>query len=233
MRKYYRGTFVLGCGSPSDDTETDVTPLVDPPVPEARQVTAALQQFTGTIQQRPPDYSAVKVAGRRAYRLARQGKPVRLAPREVTVHHLNLVRYEYPHLVLDICCSAGTYVRSLGRDLAAALGTAAVMSELTRTAIGEFRLADAVALEDLGTHNVLQHLLPAGLAVAELVRLDLTASEVQDVINGRRIERDDLPVPRDEEIAGFDTSGQLLAILSPREKGILSPVRVFPPVVTQ
>jgi tRNA pseudouridine55 synthase len=233
MRKYYRGTFLLGRSSPSDDTETDASLLENPPVPDARQLTVALKPFSGTIQQRPPEYSAVKVAGRRAYRLARQGKAVQLAPRDVTVYQLDLVSYDYPQLVLDICCSSGTYVRSLGRDLAASLGTAAVMCALTRTAIGGFRIADAVALEDLGTHNVLEHMLPAGLAVAELPRLDLTAQEVQAVINGRQIERGDLAVPRENEIAAFDTSGQLLAILNPRGTGILSPVRVFPPVAAQ
>ncbi|NIL98060.1 MAG: tRNA pseudouridine(55) synthase TruB [Planctomycetales bacterium] len=229
MRKYYRGTFRLGCSSPSDDTETDVTRRDDLPIPDVQQLTAALRQWTGTIQQRPPAYSAVKVAGRRAYKLARQGKPVQLAARQVTVYQLALVRYDYPELVLDICCSAGTYVRSLGRDLAASLGTAAVMSALTRTAIGRFRLADAVALEDLGTHNVLQHMLPADLAVAELPRTELTSGEVARIVNGRRIEREGWAAGGEEEIAAFDTSGRLLAILKPGAAGILAPIRVFPP----
>ena len=75
--------------------------------------------------------------------MARQGRPVELAPREVTIHRLAVVRYEYPELVLEIECSGGTYIRSLGRDLAESLGTAAVMSALERTAIGWFRIEQA------------------------------------------------------------------------------------------
>ncbi|NIP87373.1 MAG: tRNA pseudouridine(55) synthase TruB [Planctomycetales bacterium] len=229
MRKCYRATFLLGRSSPSDDTETEVTPLEGPPQPTAAQVTAALAPLTGTIQQRPCAYSAVKVAGRRAYRLARQGKDVPLAAREVTIFQLQLVQYDYPQLVLDIACSGGTYVRALGRDLAQSLGTAAVMSALTRTAIGPFRVEDAIPLVDLGTHNILQHLLPAGLAVGALPRLDLTPAEAEDVLNGRQVARDPSCETGGVEVAAFDSRGQLLAILRVQERGIFAPTRVFPP----
>ena len=90
------------------------------------------------IQQRPPAFSALKIGGRRAYDLARSGKEVVLKPRPVTVYELTVRDFAYPRLVLETQCSAGTYVRSLGRDLAESIGTAAVMSELVRLEIGPF-----------------------------------------------------------------------------------------------
>ena len=98
---------------------------------------AVLPRFVGHIEQRPPEYSALKIGGKRAYDLARQGKSVDLAPRPVDVYELRLVDYDYPRMTLEVACGAGTYIRSLGRDLAAAVGTAAVMSALVRTAVGE------------------------------------------------------------------------------------------------
>ena len=112
-------------------------------------MTAAAERFVGRIRQRPPAYSALKVRGRRAYQLARKGRPVELVPREVTIHRLAVVRYEYPELVLEVECSGGTYIRSLGRDLAESLGTAAVMSALERTAIGGFRIEQAADPREL------------------------------------------------------------------------------------
>ena len=144
MPKRYRGTFLLGCRSPSDDVELEPKLLTDPPIPTREQVEAALPAFVGDIQQVPPAYSAIKLGGQKAYDLARRGDAPDLPPRPVTIHAIGVARYEYPELVLDIHCGSGTYIRSLGRDLAAALGTAAVMSELERTAIGEFRVEDAV-----------------------------------------------------------------------------------------
>ena len=115
LPKYYRATFQLGCSSDSDDVDTEVKPLTQPPIPTHQEVEGALAVFTGVIQQRPPAYSAVHVDGQRSYKLARRGETVELQPRPVTIHSLDVVRYEYPELVLDIHCGSGTYVRALGR----------------------------------------------------------------------------------------------------------------------
>lgn len=229
MRKRYRGTFLLGRSSPSDDIETDLNPIEHPPVPEMDQIRAVLPQFKGIIQQRPPEYSAIKVGGRRAYDMARQGQAVTLSEREVTVYELDIVDYTYPELTLDICCGAGTYVRSLGRDIAMRLGTAAVMSALTRSAIGNFRIDGAVDLEQVEADSIAQQLLPPSQAVAELPGLELTEHEIRDVANGRSFQRANMTESPQVEVAAFHNYGQLLAILSHRGNGKLSPVRVFLP----
>ena len=143
MPKHYRGTFRLGCHSPTDDTEGEVVPLSGATPPPRAAITAALGQFVGRIHQRPPAYSALKIGGQRAYHLARKGQAVTLPLRPVTIHALSINRFEYPELVLDIECGSGTYIRSLGRDLAKVVGTAAVMTGLTRTAIGPYAIDDA------------------------------------------------------------------------------------------
>jgi tRNA pseudouridine55 synthase len=229
LPKHYAAAFLLGRRSPSDDVDTPVTELANPPVPTLEEVSAAATRLTGPIQQRPPAYSAVKVSGRRAYELARRGKPVDLEPRTVTVYRLEVESYAYPELRLRVECGSGTYVRSLGRDLAESLGTAAVMSELVRTAIGSFRLADAVDPTTLDRNNWADHLLPPLRAVEALPRITLDAAELARVRSGLSIERADVP-PSDPpaEIAAIDADGRLAAILVPRGPGLWGPVHNLP-----
>ncbi|MBX7073928.1 MAG: tRNA pseudouridine(55) synthase TruB [Pirellulales bacterium] len=226
MPKRYRATFLLGRSSPSDDVETQVSPLDDAPRPSREQIAAALPRFVGPIMQRPPAYSAVHVAGQRAYALARQGKSVDLPPREVAIHELRIERYECPELVLEIECGSGTYVRSLGRDLAESLGTAAVMSALVRTAIGDFHVDAASELDSLTADNLPAVLAPARQAVAMLSTIKLAADEVGRIVRGQTIRR---PVASaDSQWAALAPGGELLAILRRREDGSLGPARVFP-----
>jgi len=225
--KTYTGTFLLGRQSPTEDIEGEVTELPDVVVPTRDQIAAAAERFVGRIQQRPPAYSAVKVGGRRAYKLARKGESVELPPRPVTIHRLEVNSYAYPELTLKIECGSGTYVRSLGRDLALSLGTAAVMAALVRTAIGEFRLEDAVAPEVLTRENWTSHLLPAARAVATLPRMTLSAEQVGDVAQGLAVAVAS-PQADAPEIAGLDPTGRLVAILTPRGRGRVGPMRNFP-----
>jgi len=215
MPKSYTGTFLLGRHSPTEDTEGPVTELPDPPVPTAQEVAAAAARLVGTLQQRPPSYSALKVQGRRAYERARSGESVSLEPREVVVYRLEVRRYEYPELVLDVECGGGTYVRSLGRDLAESLGTAAVMSALVRTAVGSFALADAVDPLSLVRESLAERLLPPICAVAALPRVPLSSEEVVEIGHGRTVP---IPAgaPEGPQYAGVDPGGQLVAVLVPR-----------------
>src|SRR6476646_831875 len=126
-RKRYRATVCFGASSTTDDLEGQLTPSVGA-APTEEVVAATLDGFRGPISQRPPDYSAIKVAGRRAYAMARAGQAITLAPREVTIHALDLVEWDgsepdRPIAVLDVACSAGTYVRALARDLGERLGS--------------------------------------------------------------------------------------------------------------
>ncbi|MHB1036525.1 MAG: tRNA pseudouridine(55) synthase TruB [Pirellulales bacterium] len=224
MPKRYTGTFLLGRESPTEDVEGPVTELPDAPRPTLDELARAATELTGPIQQRPPAFSALKVAGRRAYDLARAGKDVVLQPRPVMVHRLAVARYEYPEMTLDVECGAGTYIRSLGRDLANRVGTAAVMSALTRTAIGSFRLAEACELDRLTPQTLAERVLPALRAVESLPTVVLTDEESARIKHGLAVEK---AAPPGEEFAGVDCSGRLVAILVRRADGCLGPLRNF------
>ncbi|MGH7134895.1 MAG: tRNA pseudouridine(55) synthase TruB [Pirellulales bacterium] len=223
MPKRYMGTFLLGRESETEDVEGQVRMLDDAPQPTDADLRAAAARFVGQIEQRPPAFSALKVEGRRAYDLARAGKHVDLAPRRVTVYRLDVVRYNYPELVLEIECGSGTYIRSLGRDLAASLGTAAVMSALVRTAIGSFEIANAWLPERLDRDNRTDWLETPLQAVAALERVSLTAAEAERVRHGMAIGSASAELAG--EVAALNKDGELVAILRADEDGTLRPVR--------
>ncbi len=222
MPKCYAAAFLLGRTSPTEDIDGEVTELDHPPVPSLEQITAAAARLCGEIRQRPPAFSAVKVQGRRAYELARRGRQVDLEPRTVTVSRLEVESYAYPELRLRVECGSGTYVRSLGRDLAESLGTAAVMSELVRTAIGGFRIENSVVPEALTRESWTAHLLPPLAAVEALPRVPLIPAELERVRSGQSICRSDVP-PDAAEIAALDSGGRLAAILVSRGPGVWGP----------
>ncbi|HEY6570336.1 MAG TPA: tRNA pseudouridine(55) synthase TruB, partial [Candidatus Limnocylindrales bacterium] len=192
--KRYRATICLGARSTTDDIDGERTPVDGPPVTREALVDA-LAAFTGPIRQVPPDYSAVQVAGRRAYQLARSGQPVELAAREVTIHELELVEWDdvdpaRPVAVVDVMCSAGTYIRALARDLGERLGTGAYLGALVRTASGGFRLEDAISLDDLRAHagdgpaGVEQILRPIDAGLEDLPHAAITADEIRRLGEG-------------------------------------------------
>lgn len=147
--KGYYAEVELGVRTTTDDAEGEVVErLPVPPLDEAG-LERALAAFRGTIQQVPPIYSAIKVAGQRAYALARRGDAPELAAREVTIRRLDVARWESPLLTLLVDCSKGTYIRSLARDLGEALGCGAHLKRLIRLWVGPFALADAVSLDEL------------------------------------------------------------------------------------
>jgi len=215
LPKHYAGSFLLGRWSPSDDLETTVEMECDPVRPSRAEVEAALPAFRGAILQRPCDYSAVHVGGQRAYRVARQGKPVELTAKPVQIDRLEITGYEWPRLGLEIECSSGTFVRALGRDLAAALGTRAVMESLVRTAVGPFTLARSLALDGVTPESAHAALLPPGAAVPHLPAHALDAATLEGAIRGDLL---DLDHPA-EALAAFDTAGELVGILRRHESG--------------
>jgi tRNA pseudouridine55 synthase len=224
MPKSYVGTFLLGRHSPTEDVEGEVSALPNPPVPTQEEIAAAAAALCGRIEQRPPAFSALKLSGRPAYKLARKGKQVELQPRTVVVYRLEILAYEYPELTLAVECGSGTYVRSLGRDLAERLGTSAVMSALRRTAIGGFHLEEAIEPHTLTADNVETHLLPPLLAVESLPRVELSNEEIARVRSGLPIAKEAVPADA-EEIAALDERNQLVAVLTPRGPGLLGPLR--------
>lgn len=145
LDKEYEATFTLGQVSSTGDPEGELTPVSDRR-PSREDVEAALAQFVGTIQQQPPAFSAIKINGQRAYKLARKGETVEMPLRSVTVYRAEVVSYAYPELVIRTFVSSGTYIRSLAQDLGTALGTGAYCSVLRRTQVGEYRIEDAETL---------------------------------------------------------------------------------------
>jgi tRNA pseudouridine55 synthase len=234
MRKQYRATFLLGHRSDTDDTEGEVHAISDAPICDRVELEQVLPRFVGETQQRPPVYSAIKLGGRRAYQLARQGRAPELATRAVTIHDISIERYDYPELMLTIECGSGTYIRALGRDIAAALGTAAVMTALQRTAIGQFHINDALALENLSAESLSQYLVSPLAAVPHLPRVVLTDTDLMEVRNGRPVRQRpaDIPAahaasPSERESVGewaaVDRKGELVAILRQKNVGQLWP----------
>ncbi len=116
-------------------------------MPTRSEVEATLSQFVGEITQRPPIYSAIKINGQRAYKLAREGKQFEVPERLVTVYSLELLDYTYPHITVRAYVGSGTYIRSLGEDIGKTLGTGAYCSVLKRTSIDSYQLADATTIE--------------------------------------------------------------------------------------
>ncbi|HLY14211.1 MAG TPA: tRNA pseudouridine(55) synthase TruB [Candidatus Limnocylindrales bacterium] len=199
-RKQYRATVCFGASSTTDDLEGELTPVPRAPsgaVLARADVEAALAAFRGPIVQVPPAYSAIKVAGRRAYALARAGQQPELSPRSVEIDRIELLEWDdsdpqRPIAVIEVDCSAGTYIRAIARDVGAALGTGAYLGALSRTASGPFRLADAIALDpvraavEAGPAALARLLLPidAGLS---LPSIQLTDDELKAVVRGQFI----------------------------------------------
>lgn len=228
MPKRYEAAFLLGRSSPTDDIEGPVTELPDAPVPSAEELSEAARQLTGGIAQRPPAYSAVKIAGRRAYELARHGRRVEPAPRAVEVYRLEILAYQYPELRLAIQCGAGTYVRALGRDLAAKVGTQAVMSALMRTEIGPFGLDRAVDPRLLSPATWRRHLLGMVHAVAHLPQVRLELGEADRLRQGQTLpDRWSRESPKAGPWAALDPEGNLVALVAPMGARRVMPVRTF------
>ena len=215
--KRYEAVFRLGCHSPSDDLETPVEDDESPPRPARADLDAALPGFRGEILQRPCDYSAVHVDGKRAYRLARKGRSVELAAKPVRIDRLEVLGYEWPRLTLAIDCSSGTFIRAIGRDLAATLGTRSVMESLVRTAVGPFDREACVGLDAVSTETVAAGLLPAVAAVPHLPRLELDESTLEAAIRGGLVAA---PCPASAECyAAIDREGELVGILRQHDSG--------------
>lgn len=148
QEKEYTGEMVLGQTTPSYDLETMPSAAVDISHVTAEDLVRLSHSFTGKIQQVPPAHSSVKVDGKRAYDLARRGKTPQLEPREVSVHLFELTRMNFPRVSFKVVCSKGTYIRSLVHDFGQALGTGAYLSALRRTRIGNYRVEDAVSVDE-------------------------------------------------------------------------------------
>jgi tRNA pseudouridine55 synthase len=228
-RKEYRFTLRFGEARSTDDGEGEVTATSDVR-PSDEAIRAALLQFTGEIEQMPPAFSALKVGGQRAYDLARAGETVELKPRLVTIERLEPVgRPDADHADFAVTCGKGTYIRSLGRDLARVLGTVGHLSALRRTAVGPFREEAAISLPKLEALGhippLLGALVPVATALDDIPALALTGTQADRLRHGQPVllTRD---APPSGTLVRAETGSKLVALV--RSDGVaLQPVRVF------
>ncbi len=218
LPKSYRAEFLLGHTSETDDTEGEVVPCDDTRLLTRADIERVLPQFIGRIQQTPPVFSAIKINGRRAYDLARKGKAPEIKPREVEIHRLEILEFTAEKLVLEMDCGTGTYVRSLGRDLARAAGSCAVMTALVRTRIGDFLLKDAWTPQDVTKETLTEVMLPASRGVGQMRAITCEPNATPLIQNGRPVPCREVSPPDDGEICALlAQDGQLMAIAEYRE----------------
>ena len=228
-RKEYHFTLRFGQARSTEDAEGEVTATSDlRPTDEA--IRGALAAFVGEVEQVPPAFSALKIEGKRAYDLARAGEPVALKPRRVLIERLELLgRPDADHADFVVSCGKGTYIRSLGRDLALSLGTVGYLSALRRTAVGPFREEAAISLPKLEALGHIPALLgalaPVATALDDIPALALTEAQADRLRQGQPVflTRD---APPSGALLRAETGSRLVALV--RSDGAsLQPVRVF------
>ena len=149
QEKEYTGTFTIGSTTPSFDLETEVDSTCDIAHITEADLEAARQKFLGVIAQTPPIYSAVKVNGERAYNLARRGEEAEIKSKNIEIKAFEITRIELPEIDFKVICSKGTYIRSLARDFGKELGCGGRLTKLVRTRIGNYKLEDALTIDDI------------------------------------------------------------------------------------
>lgn len=233
-RKAYRFTVTWGAETTTDDTEGPVTKTSDAR-PARAAVEALLPQFTGVVMQVPPQFSAIKVDGERAYDIAREGEAVALEAREVLIDRLEIVAHDGATTVLEAECGKGTYVRAIARDLGRALGCFGHVTALRRTRVGPFTEADFVAAEDLAPGEedqaareaeIAELLAPVDRGLSELPGLNVSRHEAARLRRGQGV----ILRGRDAMVESGQLAvhcGHELVAIGEIEKGELRPHRVF------
>jgi tRNA pseudouridine55 synthase len=223
--KSYDATILLGTSTTTDDAEGEVTATAATDGLTDEAIRDALTAFVGEIDQVPTSVSAIKIDGKRAYQLVRDGEEVELKARRVTVHELTVTGIRGPEVDISVRCSSGTYIRAIARDLGAALGVGGHLTALRRTAVGRFDLGQAHTLEELADDLTIVPIADA--ARATFPGVDLDDEQAADVRVGRPL---DLPLPGSGEHALFAPDGEFLALYEPatgKDRTGARPVAVF------
>lgn len=214
--KRYQAIIRLGSSTDTFDADGKFTRSDQPVNVTEAQFEEVLKTFIGEIEQTPPPYSAVKLQGRKAYEMAREGEEVEIAPRKIMVHHLEVLEWAPPEVVIDVHCSSGTYVRSLANDLGVQLGCGAYLVGLRRTKSGRFSLRDATPLRKLqeafNAGNWYQYLIPAAEALGDWPAIELSPDEVEDVRHGHRVKAVG-EAELGSRVRGVSTQGELVALM--------------------
>ena len=236
MPKSYRAVVRLGARSDTLDADGRIEPdaglAADPDrtPPSVDAVRAALAAQVGLIDQIPPQFSALKVAGKRAYDLARAGESAPLAARPVRIDRVELLRYEWPQLEIHVDCGSGTYIRSIARDVGEALGVGGLIDVLVRTRIGPFRLEDAVDPSGQPIDALLTHLRPTADALGDLPRLVLDAAQVARTRGGLPLDSNRVAGAKGlppGEVGLLGPDGALVALAEVQPTGAIQPRKVL------
>lgn len=198
--KHYRATFRLGQSTVSGDLEGEITHHEDLPMPNRVALEASSATWVGEITQIPPAHSAIWVDGVRAYKRARAGQTVEMPSRRVRVDSIQLSRFEPPDFEIDVVCGGGTYIRTLGIDIAKGAGSMAVMASLRRVAVGPFRIEDAIPIDQIRDPDCELPLQPMRQAVTHRKCMDVTAEQASRLSNGLPI-ADESPIADKSRIA--------------------------------
>jgi len=224
--KSYRAGFRLGCRSDTDDSTGNVIESLEARTVDRSQVETELKRFQGRIQQTPPQFSALHVNGQRAYDLARAGQTVDLAPREVEISRIELLRCERRNLEVDIDCSSGTYIRSIARDLGEALHIGGLMTSLVRTGIGPFRIETAIDPEMLTRDNIAEAILPPTMALTNWPSITGTDQQISELRQGKTVASSGLPSAASAYV--IDNAHRLIALGEVNDSARFQPRIVFP-----
>ena len=227
--KTYDATVHLGIMTNTGDTEGEAIETREVDV-TLEQIEAALARFRGPIMQVPPMYSALKRDGKALYEYAREGITLEREARPVTIHGLELIGYEAPMLKIRVTCSKGTYVRVLGEDIGAALGTGAHLNALRRIQVGALTAESMITLEDLQAHaEPLSLLAPVDALLSSFPSVELTPELAKRFLNGQRLAlgKESVMVPQELGRVRVYHDGKLLGTANLQEYAILAPERLI------
>jgi tRNA pseudouridine55 synthase len=214
LPKTYVADVHLGFATATDDAEADRQAVADPSGVTRDDVERALAGFVGRFQQQPPAYSAVKLDGKRAYRLAREGDATRPPAREVEVYSARVTEFQpgsHALARIEVVCGSGTYLRSIARDLGERLSVGGYLGRLVRTAYGPLTIDASVRLDGLAdSQSVRDRLLPAEVILPEMERVKLNVEQEAQVRQGRAVRV--LPEPAPGPVRAHDADGRLVAL---------------------
>jgi len=229
--KTYRAQVKLGVTTDTQDATGEVVARCEArPAPE--QILQAAARFVGAVTQVPPRYSALHYQGQRAYRLARRGEPVELAPRTVTIYDLTVDKLMIPEFTMTVKCSQGTYIRTLAQDLGEILGCGAHLAGLRRLAVGPFRVDNALplaAIAELSREELMSRIIPLSYCLPGMRPIEVDAAAARQLRQGQPLEHSATDLQEGEQVRVL-ADAELVAVaqvknLAPR--AVLAPVRVF------
>lgn len=195
--KTYRCTMKLGITTDTEDVWGEILTETDPSSVTEEQIREVFAGFVGEIEQIPPKYSALKVNGKKLYEYARAGQDVEIKSRKITISSIDIEKIEGDEITFVVVCSKGTYVRTICKDIGDKLGCGAAMSALTRIASGIFTLEEAIDIEkikEMTKEEIIEKLYPTDYPLIHFGRINLTAIQAKDFVNGKRMKRENLEI---------------------------------------